>query len=457
MDSGQMQIEGNERVSSLNHKMDCSAQENLIDEAFSEFLKDPNDEANILSLRKERQNLEQEILEDKVNHMAYRIVEETSRNMVMATKKFKENLEDVEKFASQFSFDDIITVELKKKWTKLESLIKFLELTKTLNMLSSKSKAKLLECKEILASALEIRKIQREFITKNTTNKAFAQEFMSQGFLAFLQEFKRTKDQTSKEKFDMSILEESGEARFTNSDEFFLYLNKNHLLITKLMTVLNNRAEELTDEESRFCFELIAELIVAILTRVQSERREFCKRVGLTGLNSDWWLHGSDFLYGDMGICMLAKIFGQKFGIWGEENIARFNKMLKNLVVYLTLELNSAAEHNSQYNRRTTDDLALKEMEKFVHFSMEILTEKNYLVEALKLAESLNSYEYISQLFIVNQLSFKIEDYFEKWGTEFLEYFVDYSCKRIQRQVNKMDKEYGHNTYQDLNQVSQID
>lgn len=100
-------------------------------------------------------------LSNEINSFIFKTLEDESRNIVMATRVGRENLGTVKKIKDRFgSFDDVITVELKRKnekMVKLEELLNKVDVGKTYTHF----KPKFIAIRESITTALQIRLSQR--------------------------------------------------------------------------------------------------------------------------------------------------------------------------------------------------------------------------------------------------------------------------------------------------------
>ena len=100
-------------------------------------------------------------LSNEINSFIFKTLEDESRNIVMATRVDRENLGTVKKIKDRFgSFDDVITVELKRKnekMVKLEELLDKVDINKTYTHF----KPKFIAIRESITTALQIRLSQR--------------------------------------------------------------------------------------------------------------------------------------------------------------------------------------------------------------------------------------------------------------------------------------------------------
>ena len=436
------------------------AQQNLIETKFKEYFRYPNDQEVIFSIRNQRANLSTEVVESKIKHMTYRIVESVNRNMVIATwqntttkPSFLQTKADRE---AEFrpNIEDMITIELRKKEKKLDSWIDFLLSTKLLDMISSSVRYCLLECKEILAAALQIRKLQRENILGGTEYHQTARKIYLEAFQLFLECQDRggaAKNGGQVANSDVSgsamneephnagqQIQEEGVTETSNSDKFFLYLRKNNYLISCLIRNFDRGGVDATEQEKRDCFQIIANLVTSILQRIQPERDVLRSKLNLRGgLPKSWWCHQDDFLYEEFGICRFVQVFLLNIGLWNGDEEGRVKAMgaIKNLVQYLLVEVNQA--HNGLHSARglagghqgVNYQAADQRYEEFVNLAMQFLMGSNMLDLALQLAERLKIYVYVCDLFIKKEHNFNIKKYFNIWGEDFLNFFIRYTCE----------------------------
>ena len=118
----------------------------------------------------------------------FKIVEETSRNLIQATKSANEDLAkvlDVNKLDKKFQ--DMITVELNKKQAKLHSWKEYLEESGLLHVLNDENRSKLLEASQIIKNIQEIRLLQREYAShESEAARVAAKAFFKNSFALFL-------------------------------------------------------------------------------------------------------------------------------------------------------------------------------------------------------------------------------------------------------------------------------
>lgn len=121
-------------------------QEDLISTNFNLYFKNPQDNGICAVVKKQMSSFNIPTLQPFLVSLTFKIVEDTSRNLVLATKAANEDLAkvlDVNKLDQKFQ--DMITVELNKKQSRLNSWKEFLEQSGLLYILDDDNRSKIIE------------------------------------------------------------------------------------------------------------------------------------------------------------------------------------------------------------------------------------------------------------------------------------------------------------------------
>jgi len=137
-----------QRHSSLSgvEKLTNQTQEDLISTNFDLYYKNPQDNGVCAVIRKQISNYNIPTLQPFLVSLTFKIVEDTSRNLILATKSANEDLTrvmDVKKLDQKFQ--DMITVELNKKQSRLNSWKEYLEQSGLLHILDDENRSKIVE------------------------------------------------------------------------------------------------------------------------------------------------------------------------------------------------------------------------------------------------------------------------------------------------------------------------
>lgn len=124
-----------------------------------------------------RESITEQDYTNDLKQFMYHIVEERNRNLILAIRLIKEDLSVVEERKKELGhFDDIITIELKKKLKKLEKLdelLQILNLGHQYKLLRTENAA----LRDAVHTALAIRSKQREMLRNEEITKFFDRIF----------------------------------------------------------------------------------------------------------------------------------------------------------------------------------------------------------------------------------------------------------------------------------------
>lgn len=380
--------------------------------------------------------LSQEIIEEKINQMTFNILDRNSSDMHIAVNNISNSrfsLEDIGN--SRKNSEDMITFELEKKFKKLQQWVDFLNDCSLLNMIGRECRCFLLQSIEKITSILRIRELQRE-LKSDEKLKKFAESAFKKYFSIFLQDFdKELKFQKSNEG---GMEEETNNDNFEheNPNKFFFYVSKHYKLINKTIGYFLNLRGTFSDKIEKNHLVVISRLIIKILTKVQQTRALFQQKLNLNSLKKNWWLHESSLTYGKSGLVAFYNVLSKRFYHFKqieEEKDTDFSGLINSLSKCLLRELNVDYLNRKNSSILDSNKFVGKEFSQFASSAMNLLIMNKQTEDVLKLAEGLNSFEYVCQLFVVDGYDVPIKKFIRKWGDDFLGYFVRYSLMYLEK------------------------
>lgn len=414
----------------VNYSFSPQKQREIVDKAFKNYQADPKDRSLITRMMPK---LSSEVMEEKVISTTFKLLDRNTSDMHTAVKnKTMEWMYSVEEYAnSRQNSDDMITFELEKKQKKLERWVDFLVDCNLISMLGVDSRCFVLESMEKIASILKIREVQREF-RRDASLCEFSQKAFQKYFSLFLAQYDYELKQAMRNSEGM---EQEIPADFIheNPNKFFFFASKHYKILPKIIKdflVLKNSMEEVEEQNK---LRIISKIIIKILARIQQVRRNYMEKLGLHNLKESWWLHESEILYGENSLVSLFNHFSIRFYHFKHENSPEDLPVLINtLAKYLLIEANYEFRTKKITRGLESGGSFERDFNNFVSTAMSVLLMNKQNEDVLKLAEEISSFEYICQLFIKYGYEVPIKSYIQKWGDEFLNFFVRYSCSYLE-------------------------
>lgn len=134
---------------------------------YESYLKEENKEGAIYQLKKLINNTTKNNFEMAVKDLTYKILDEVNRNTVLATCFVQENLEQISRRKDK-NYNDVISLELKRRDKKTNKLVEFLSDAECLDMISEEIKLNFIEVKEIIGFNYVLRNCQKLYSTSET-------------------------------------------------------------------------------------------------------------------------------------------------------------------------------------------------------------------------------------------------------------------------------------------------
>lgn len=290
-----------------SNNFDSETQGKILYENFDIFYNDPHNLQCVRTLLNKKRFFDAQNIEEKCIYKAYKIINEITRNIVIAQRVVSEEMTLEEAITSSSkNYNDIISQELRKKQDKLFKFFDFLKITKIIDIIGSNAKHKLIETAEVITSSMEVRANQRQFIYSSQyplSRRQRAANLYNEAIQNYLDSKSRCATNSNS----------------YNLDLFYLYPEKNHEILRYLISVLRERLQggsnkgnqessgavnelyqEYSNSDIKYCILMITTLIVNIFKEVNLKRQQLRLKFDLNDdrASSSHWIQEGDFLFG---------------------------------------------------------------------------------------------------------------------------------------------------------------
>lgn len=423
----------------LESQTPIEVQQKKLQSLFEQFLlvdekQDLNSKNFIFGNLKRNRKIKEEAINSFLSYYSFKILDEVNRNMILATKVINENLEEVEQLKSKNkgNFNDVISVELTNKLSKLDKFVDFVVRAGLAqnSRSSSESRSNIIEPYEMVVASLEIRKFQKKCHREKNIYGSQGKEMFSEALLEYLKQCEGG---------------EPNQSYLKSIDYFYLHPKRSYKIFEYFFDFLYKNfpidKETIKIEDFNLIL-LVAEMLDSLLENIQESRQKLLGRLNVYVVRRGWWLHEQNFLLKVLPsffsyIYKLRERFEQSSS---EENfelnqnsdfVTKYYRTLNRLAIVICVELNS-------YTKQATNQNIYKEFDQFLYYVMEVLFGLNSLKTAVKISQKIQKYEYIFQAFVFYEHDeINIASLVNLWGEAFLHAFIDFSVREIKKGCSK--------------------